>query len=407
MTTPVDLLVVGGLTIDVLADSVEAAGGAARYATEGALAAGLRVALRTVAGDEPLIREVLERLGARADVLRQHAPASIRFEHHGPDQQRRLRLVATTDPLRPPESERLPAAMAVLFAPVAEEVPTSALTDVPAPFRAAGIQGWLREAGVDGWVVTRQLADFEPELASALRGLDLLIASHHDLGLPDGPSALVELRAWVGPGPELVVTAGAHGAWLDDGVSPAAHVPAKIVTDRHTIGAGDAFAAVLTARRGAGLDLPAAAEEATLAIARYLAERTAPTMAPVDPPSGLSGLDGTAWQAIAFGPGLGESPPPDSEFSLEFAGERLSGRSGCNRYTGSWTADGDTLTIGPLAVTRMACPEPLMSLEQAFLSALSSAMSAAREDDRLRFLAADGRPRLELVAVVPAEDPAA
>ena len=56
---PVDLLVIGGLTIDVL-DGREVAGGAARYATEAAVAAGLRVALHTVAGPEPVVRSALD-----------------------------------------------------------------------------------------------------------------------------------------------------------------------------------------------------------------------------------------------------------------------------------------------------------------------------------------------------------
>ena len=61
--SPVDLLVVGGLTVDVL-DGREAAGGAARYAVEGALAAGLRVALHTVSGEEDPVRDVLGALPA-------------------------------------------------------------------------------------------------------------------------------------------------------------------------------------------------------------------------------------------------------------------------------------------------------------------------------------------------------
>ena len=395
----------GGVTIDAVAGSVEAAGGAARYATEGALAAGLRVALHTVSGDEPLVRETLDRLGAQADILRHAAPASIRFEHHGSDEQRRLRLLGMPDPLRVPEPERLPAATAVLFAPVASEVATSALTAVRAPFRAAGIQGWLRGTDVDGWVVNRPLAELEPGLAGPLRGLDLLIASHHDLGSPDGPSALVELRAWAGPGPELVVTAGADGAWLDDGMSPAAHVPARVVTDRHTIGAGDAFAAVLTARRGAGLDLRAAAGEAAIATASYLAARPGPIITPVERPAGLSGLDGTSWRAIRIGPALSEAPPEDAEFSLQIDGERLSGRSGCNRYFANWAVDGDHLRIGPLASTMMYCSEPIMLLERAFLEALGGATGTLIDGDNLLFVAGDSTPQLELIPSTP-EQPA-
>jgi sugar/nucleoside kinase (ribokinase family) len=273
---PVDLLIIGGVTVDDLVGWGEAAGGAARYATEAALAAGLRVALHTVAGEEPVVREALDRLAAQADVIRHPAPSSIRFEHHGTDDARRLRLRGVTDPILVPEPDRLPVAAAVLFAPVAGEVMADAVQSVRAPFRAAGLQGWLRRSDPDGWVMTRSLAELEPGLAGALRGLDLLIASLEDVAALDGPAALAQLRAWAGPRPQLVVTAGTEGAWVDDGVGPASHVRAEVVEGSHTIGAGDAFAAVLVARRGAGRPLREAAEDAVFATARYLATRTPP-----------------------------------------------------------------------------------------------------------------------------------
>lgn len=273
---PVDLLIIGGITVDDLVGSGEAAGGAARHATEGALAAGLRVAVLTVAGEEPVVREALDRLGAQADVIRHPAPSSIRFEHHGTDDARRLRLRAVTDPIRVHQSDRLPVAAAVLFAPVAGEVGADTVRAVRAPFRAAGLQGWLRQTDPDGWVLNRAFAYLEPDLTGALRGLDLLTASLEDLAAPDGPAALAQVREWAGPRPQLVVTAGTEGAWLDDGLGPASHVRAEVVEGRHTIGAGDAFAAVLVARRGAGRALRDAAEDAASATATYLATRTPP-----------------------------------------------------------------------------------------------------------------------------------
>lgn len=272
----VDLLIVGGLTIDEIDGPVQAAGGAARYATEGARAAGLEVALLTVSGDEPIVRAAIEHLAARADVVREPARASIRFEHHGSGESRRLRLLAQGGQIQVRDLERVPEAAAILFAPVAEEVPASVFDAVTAPFRAAGIQGWLRRTDADGWVVNKPLAELDAELADALRTLDLLVASRQDLGADDGPAALAELRAWAGAGAELVVTSGTDGAWVDDGTDPPVRIAADAVAARHTIGAGDAFAAVLASRRGAGVDLRTAATEATGATARYLATRPAP-----------------------------------------------------------------------------------------------------------------------------------
>lgn len=45
---------------------------------------------------------------------------------------------------------------------------------------------------------------------------------------------------------------------------------------------------------------------------------------------------------------------------------QVSGRSGCNRFTGSYELSGEGLSFGRLAVTRMACPPPHMETEQRF-----------------------------------------
>lgn len=48
----------------------------------------------------------------------------------------------------------------------------------------------------------------------------------------------------------------------------------------------------------------------------------------------------------------------------------VSGKSFCNRYTGTYTLTGEGLAFGPVAGTRMACPEPQAGLENAMLAAL-------------------------------------
>jgi sugar/nucleoside kinase (ribokinase family) len=270
--TPVDLLVVGGLTIDVI-DGSEIVGGAARHATEAALAAGLRVGLHTTAGDEPLIRAWLDATADRADIRWHAAASTITFEHHGHHAARRLRLRLGTDPIRISDPDRLPPARAILFAPVAGEVADDALAGLRAPTRAAGLQGWLRTTDADGWVERVRLSDIGERTSAALRGLDLLVASADELRGEDAEEGIRRLRAWAGPGPQLVVTGGTDGAWVDDGQGPPRHVPAGETTERHTVGAGDGFAAVLVARLGAGLDLRAAATRASAATSKWLATR--------------------------------------------------------------------------------------------------------------------------------------
>lgn len=88
-------------------------------------------------------------------------------------------------------------------------------------------------------------------------------------------------------------------------------------------------------------------------------------------------LDGTEWQLSGWdGADLPDWQAPDAEVTLAFQDGRIAGRSACNRYMGGYAIDGDTFTLsGPLASTRMACPEPQMTVEQAYLAALQSAQS--------------------------------
>lgn len=65
----------------------------------------------------------------------------------------------------------------------------------------------------------------------------------------------------------------------------------------------------------------------------------------------------------------------DDGVTMRFADGQISGRSGCNRFTGAASLTAETvasggLELGPIAGTRMACPEPASSIEDAFLAAL-------------------------------------
>ena len=75
-------------------------------------------------------------------------------------------------------------------------------------------------------------------------------------------------------------------------------------------------------------------------------------------------LAGTRWQIvnITFNPVEGDA------YWLEFTADGVSGRAGCNRFNGRYSRnDEGALAIGPLAVTRMACPGPAMEHERAAL----------------------------------------
>ncbi len=66
------------------------------------------------------------------------------------------------------------------------------------------------------------------------------------------------------------------------------------------------------------------------------------------------------------------SPTVGTELTATFTEDQVSGSAGCNQYNGAYTLDGDTITIGPLATTRMACEQGVMDQEAAFLAALQT-----------------------------------
>jgi heat shock protein HslJ len=82
---------------------------------------------------------------------------------------------------------------------------------------------------------------------------------------------------------------------------------------------------------------------------------------------------------------------------LMFHGDgRVSGFGGCNRLAGTYEANGDRLTLGPLAATKMACAD-VMDIESAFLAALGRVRRWKLESGRLG-LFADGNSPLAVFA---------
>jgi len=68
---------------------------------------------------------------------------------------------------------------------------------------------------------------------------------------------------------------------------------------------------------------------------------------------------GVEWRlvAVAGSPaGNGANGQPGTLLLTEVSA-RASGYAGCNQFSGSYTLSGNSLTFGPLAMTRMACAE--------------------------------------------------
>lgn len=111
-------------------------------------------------------------------------------------------------------------------------------------------------------------------------------------------------------------------------------------------------------------------------------------------------LAGT-WEVVGVNNGKGGvvSIATDQVITLEFAEDgRVAGSAGCNRYTGTFTTEGEKVTFGPAAATRKMCPDAkVMEQEQNFLTALGTVSTVQVEGDRAHFRAADGAIALSAV----------
>jgi heat shock protein HslJ len=77
----------------------------------------------------------------------------------------------------------------------------------------------------------------------------------------------------------------------------------------------------------------------------------------------------------------GQTIDEDQAYVLEFTADRISGRAGCNRFSGTYSRSRDTLTPGALAATRMACPGARMEHERRALQVLSGPVRIRQASD--------------------------
>ena len=100
---------------------------------------------------------------------------------------------------------------------------------------------------------------------------------------------------------------------------------------------------------------------------------------------------GVDWQVV----GLGKTDfAPSARPTLRVERGRLSGSTGCNRYTGSISIEGVRLSIGPMATTKMFCTGPRGDAERLFSGALTTARGWAMEGKSLIIETGHGPLRL-------------
>lgn len=120
--------------------------------------------------------------------------------------------------------------------------------------------------------------------------------------------------------------------------------------------------------------------------------------------AGAASLEGVDWVLLAYrsGDALVELGDPRGPARLRFEGGRVTGSAGCNRLMGGYDLKGEDIRFQTsMATTMMACPEPLMSQEQAVHAALASVASYRREADSLDLLDPAGEVLLRLAVLEP------
>lgn len=101
----------------------------------------------------------------------------------------------------------------------------------------------------------------------------------------------------------------------------------------------------------------------------------------------LGDLAGSEWLVRDFA-----GVPVAVEAWIRFEDDgRVFGHSGCNRFTGRREGKAHALSLGPLAMTRMACPDPQSTVELAFMKALEATAEAVATSRLLALFDARGR----------------
>jgi heat shock protein HslJ len=104
-------------------------------------------------------------------------------------------------------------------------------------------------------------------------------------------------------------------------------------------------------------------------------------------------LAGTRWTATAVNNGRQAvtSLVAGTTVTAAFGADgTLTGTAGCNRYSSAYTTDGAALAIRPAALTRRACPAPILEQEQQYVAALGATAMYRIDGDRLELRSASG-----------------
>jgi heat shock protein HslJ len=112
---------------------------------------------------------------------------------------------------------------------------------------------------------------------------------------------------------------------------------------------------------------------------------------PAPPPSagapegvpGLAAIAGMDWILTAWSDQ--EPAAAEPRVTLRVSGGGFAGRAACNSYFSAVRPGDapDTIALGPIGTTRMACPAPVMAVERRYLELLARVTRFTVEPDRV------------------------
>ena len=108
-------------------------------------------------------------------------------------------------------------------------------------------------------------------------------------------------------------------------------------------------------------------------------------------------LEGESWVLTQMLTAGGQTQILDVGVSAEFDGTTISGNAGCNSYHASYEASGNEISFGPVAGTKMACPEAETSTEARYLQLLEGVATFETSGRSMSMSDADGTPVLQFM----------
>lgn len=207
-------------------------------------------------------------------------------------------------------------------------------------------------------------------------------ATLEDVSRADAPSTVIASTRLPAPGPSpIAFTIAYDPARIDEARRYV--VRARIRSADRLLFTSDTVAPVLTQGH------PDAVSMTLRAVGGGQPGATTP------PPAPAAGeLEGTSWSVVElYGTAVTTAASaPGREPYLEFgANGRLAGSDGCNRVMSSYAVEGNRITFGPVAGTRMACPGTEEVVNR-FHAALKGTGHWDIRDGRLEFFGATGKP---------------